>query len=29
MEFYVVTSIVLGASCLYALWYAGKHKRPD
>ncbi len=23
--FYVVTSIVIGGGCLYALWYANKH----
>lgn len=25
MTFYIVTSIVLGGACLYALWYANKH----
>mgnify|MGYP003298731016 CR=1 FL=1 len=25
--FYLVTTVVLGGACAYALWYANKHKK--
>ncbi len=27
MAFYIVTSIVLGGACAYALWYASKRRK--
>lgn len=27
--FYVVTSVVIGGGCLYALWYANKHGKRE
>lgn len=29
MTFYIVTSIILGGACVYALWYANKHRKPQ
>ncbi len=27
--FYIVTTVVLGGACIYALWYAKKHGKQN